>query len=357
MTLPNPDGPLVDGFDDLLASNVVIVTGKGGVGKTTAAAALALCGAGSGRRTLLVEVEGRPSISSAFATPPFDYREREFRPGLLGVAIDPTDAVHEYLALFYGLRGMGWLMQRSHALDFVTTAAPGLRDLLLVGKVYELEARRRADGRRQYDLIIVDAPPTGRIVPFLSAPEAATDIVRAGPVRRQAGQIADMLHDARRTRAVLVTLPEETPVRETVEAAGALDAAGIARGPVIVNQVAAPPLTASLLADLDQLGAAGLRTRAADAGARMSGRTAELALALAREHAERRAAQSLLVMDLAREVGGHVLGLPTATGAGSADLEILADVLALQVGEDPSYGSEPAEATLAALRITTGGAG
>ena len=101
--------------------------------------------------------------------------------------------MYEYLELFYGLKRVQWVMERSNAIDFVTTAAPGLRDLLLVGKVYEIEARRRDDGRRKYDLIILDAPPTGSIVPFLQAPEGVTEIVRVGPIKRQAGQIKDML--------------------------------------------------------------------------------------------------------------------------------------------------------------------
>jgi anion-transporting ArsA/GET3 family ATPase len=351
--------PAVDGLDELLSSHVTIVTGKGGVGKTTTAASLALAGVASGRRTLLVEVEGRQGFSRTFETQPWDYQEREFRPSLHGASIDPAEAVYEYLELFYGLKRVQWVMERSNALDFVTTAAPGLRDLLLIGKIYEIEARRREDGRRAYDLIVVDAPPTGRIVPFLQAPEGVTEIVRVGPIRRQAAQIKEMLTDPKRVQAVIVTLLEDMPVRETSEGVTALEDAGIRVGPVVANQVTTPRVDERHLEVLRSEGSDGLRARAEGAGAKMSGRTATLAVDLASAHVARHQMQSELRARLAAETGAAVLNLPLLTGArfDASDLELLADILAVQVGEDGPLAEEHLdEAALAALiGAATGG--
>lgn len=222
---------------NLLDPRLLIVTGKGGVGKTTAAAALALAAARSGWRTCLVEVEGRQAMSRLFETQPWDFTEREFRPGLWGLSVDPEASLAEYLDQFYGAGRLSRLVVGSTAVEFATSAAPGIKDVLLIGKVYELEKRRDRDGRYHFDLIVLDAPPTGRIVNFLRAPEATTALVNVGPIQRQAEGIVEMLTDPERTHLQLVTLLEEMPVQETIEGVHALESLDVTVGPVIVNRV------------------------------------------------------------------------------------------------------------------------
>ena len=321
-------------LEELLAPNLLVVTGKGGVGKTTAAATLALAAVAQGQRTLLVEVEGRQSGSRLFGTQPWDYDEREFRPRLHGTSLDPAAAVYEYLEMFYGLKRVQWLMERSNAIDFVTAAAPGLRDLLLIGKVYETEARRRDDGRRLYDLIVLDAPPTGRIVPFLQSPEGVTEIVRVGPIKRQAGQIRDMLQDPARSKAVVVTLLEEMPVQETVEGCRQLTDAGVGVAAVVANQVVPPRLDADAVEEAAAAGPEDLAAAVQDTGGALDVADAEEAIGLAQAHVERVALQAELRSDLRRRTDQPLLELPLLARPRFAEeeLELLADVLGDQAG-------------------------
>lgn len=327
-------------MDELFWSRLAIVTGKGGVGKTTVAAAFGLAAASSGRRTLLVEVEGRQAFSRIFRTQPWDYREREFRPDLFGVAIDPQDAMYEYLELFYGLKRVSWVMSRVNALDFVTAAAPGLRDLLLVGKVYEIEKRRRRDGRPVYDLVILDAPPTGKIVPFLQAPDAVTEIVRVGPVRRQAGNIIGMLEDPRRARVVVVTLLEEMPVSEGIQAVGALRDAELTVGPIVANRVLSPQLEDSELEVLIALGPEGLVDRVRQVGIALSPAAAELTIEQAIAHGSRLELEHRMRKRLLDETGLPLLELPLLTRSTfePADLDVLAETIAMAVIEGGPLG-------------------
>ena len=217
------------------------MTGKGGTGKSTVAAALALALASEGRCTLLVEVEGRQGIAQLFDTSPLPYEERRIAVGPAGgevraLAVDPEAALLEYFELFYRLGMAGRTLRRMGAIEFATTLAPGLRDVLLTGKVKECVNRRGPDGRPVYDAVVLDAPPTGRVVSFLDVTKAMADLARSGPIHSQAEGVVQVLHSPL-TAVHLVTLLEDLPVTETLETMDELTAAGFPTGAVIVNRV------------------------------------------------------------------------------------------------------------------------
>ena len=217
-----------------------VVTGKGGTGKTTVAAALALALATGGNRVLLMEVEGRQGIAQLFDTSPLPYQEKRLAaaPGggeVYGLAVDPELAMLEYLEIFYNLKRAGRALRTMGAIDFVTTIAPGLRDVLLTGKVKEVVTRRQKDGQSVYDAVVLDAPPTGRIRQFLDVTKDVAGLARMGPIHKQSHGVIRVLHDPR-TRVHLVTLLEEMPVQETLDAAGELTSSRYALGTVVVNR-------------------------------------------------------------------------------------------------------------------------
>ena len=210
-------------------SRLVVVAGKGGVGKTTVTAAFASLAAGLGLSVLIVEVEGKTGLAAAFGAEELEYDERELAPGVRARSLTPDVALVEYLEE-HGLRRISKRLVKGGLVEVVSTAAPGIKDLLILGKVKQLERAGVAD------LILLDAPAAGHAVSFLMSPKGMSEMVRAGPVREQADDVMAMVTDPSRCRVVLVTLAEETPVNEVVETAFALeDRVGVDLGPVVVN--------------------------------------------------------------------------------------------------------------------------
>jgi len=202
----------------LAASRVVVVAGKGGVGKTTVTAVIARAAARDGRRVLVVELDGKQTLD-------------EMLPDVEVLHISAPDALDEYLR-DHGFARIAKRLNRTGVIDVVGTAAPGIDDIVVLGKIKQLE---RSD---DYDLIVVDGPAAGHAITFLTSASGLSDAVRGGPVRSQADDVLELLHDSARCQVVLVTLPETTPVNEVVETAFALeDEVGVQLGPVVVNAV------------------------------------------------------------------------------------------------------------------------
>jgi arsenite/tail-anchored protein-transporting ATPase len=211
---PESESPL----QSLTASRVVVVAGKGGVGKTTVTAVLARAASSAGMRVLAVELDGKPTLA-------------ELLPGVDVLTISAPDALDEYLR-DNGFARVANRLNRTGVIDMIGTAAPGIDDIVVLGKIKQLE-RSGA-----YDLVVVDGPAAGHAITFLTSAAGLADSVRSGPVRRQADDVLDLLHDGDRCQVVLVTLPETTPVNEVVETGFALEeTVGVRLGPVVVNGV------------------------------------------------------------------------------------------------------------------------
>ncbi|WP_328829505.1 ArsA-related P-loop ATPase [Nocardioides acrostichi] len=275
-----------------------VVTGKGGTGKSTVAASLALALASHGKNVLLCEVEGRQGIARMFDVDPLPYEERRISAGLRdsrgagsvhALHIDPEAALLEYLAMYYRLGRAGRALDRFGVIDFATTIAPGVRDVLLTGKVYEaVERNSRNKGATQYDAVVLDAPPTGRITQFLNVSDELAGLAKVGPIRSQADTMMTLFRSPR-TAVHLVTVLEEMPVQETADGIAELSRVGLPVGGVVVNMRRPAELPD---ADLERAGRGGLdaeRVRA-DLAAALDPVPAPLPGALlteAAEHAER----------------------------------------------------------------------
>ncbi len=307
----------------LRASRVIIVAGKGGVGKTTVAAALARMAAREGLSALLVQVEQASGLAALFRRPPLTYVESTLAPAagteaeVRGRTITPDDALLEYLE-DHGLRRISRRLVSTGAMDVVATAAPGIKDILILGKIKALE---RSSGA---DVVIVDAPAAGHAITFLLSVRGLLDAVRVGPINAQAREVLDMLSDPARCSVVLVTLPEETPVNELVETAFTLeDKVGVGLGPVVVNSVYPP------LSGLDTPP----ETAAEAVGEVLTPAEVEALAGAARFRRRRQDLQRAQIARLAERLPLPQLRLPSVFAAdlGPAEVDLLADTLRAEV--------------------------
>jgi anion-transporting ArsA/GET3 family ATPase len=201
---------------ELLDKRLVIVTGKGGVGKSTVALALGLAAAGTGKRTIVCEVSSQEQASRVFRRAEVGFHEVEMAENLWAISIDPDEAMREYVLLQLRVRAMRDLLFRSRIFTYLAAATPGLRELVTIGKIWEVaQPDRKVKKGRKYDLVIVDAPATGHGVGFLQTPRTFANIARVGPIKSQAEALESFIVNHRKTGVAIVALPEEMPVNET----------------------------------------------------------------------------------------------------------------------------------------------
>jgi MinD-like ATPase involved in chromosome partitioning or flagellar assembly len=297
-------------------SHVVIVAGKGGVGKTTVTATLATTAARAGLSVLIVEVEGKSGLPAMFGAPPLGYEEFDLDAGIRARFLTSDAALVDYL-VSHGMKRISKRLVASGALEVVATAVPGMKDILVLGKVKSIEESRAAD------LIVVDAPAAGHAITFLLSARGLLDAVRVGPVRKQAQDVVELISDPERCQVMLVTLAEETPVSEVIETAFAVeDRAAVALGPVIVNGC------------FDAIPAYAIADDALTAGRFVSDREASDLAHAAAFREERHELQRLQIERLGRELPLPQLELPFVftPDITKAELALLADALTRGIG-------------------------
>ena len=269
----------------LLDRRLLFFTGKGGVGKSTVTAATALLAADQGKRVLLVEVDAKNNLTQLFEHAPVGFEPRQVHPGVFAMQMDTEASLREYLKVQARVPVFGRIGPMARAFEFVATAAPGVKEILTVGKIV-WELRESLEGRADWDLIVVDAAATGHVISQLDAPGAIQELVAVGPIRNQTGWMVELLSDPALTALNVVTSPEEMPVNETIElVARARAELDVPLGVVIVNRVLPELFTHAddLLFDaLQEPAAAEVLVRHAGPGATAVLDAAELAVSMRR---------------------------------------------------------------------------
>jgi anion-transporting ArsA/GET3 family ATPase len=235
--LPGPEIARNCPIPELLDKRLVIVTGKGGVGKSTVAVALGLRAAAAGKRTIVCEVSSQENTSRMFDHTAVGFHEVEMEENLWSISIDPDESMREYVLLQLKVRAMRDMLFRSRIFNYLAAATPGLKELVTIGKIWELaQLDRKAKKGRKYDLVIVDAPATGHGVGFLQTPRTFANIARVGPIHSQAQRLDAFITDQEQTGTAIVALPEEMPVNESAALERDLrDEVGVAVDRVYLN--------------------------------------------------------------------------------------------------------------------------
>jgi len=315
---------------DLLARRLLFFTGKGGVGKSTVAAATALLAAEQGQRVLVVEADDKGAIPGSFEQPSVGFEPREVYPGVCAMAMRTEDSLKEYLKLNLRVPVLGRLGPLARVLDFVATAAPGVKEILTVGKIC-WEVRESIEGRADWDLVVVDAAATGHIIGQLDAPRAIQELVSVGMVREQTDWMVELLSDPSVTSLNVVATPEEMPVNETIELVQkARVELTVPLGSVVVNRVLPELFTHTDEATFEAL-------RSDDASAVLTSRVGKGATAVldaARLAVSLRRTRAVHLAELRQAVELPMLYLPYlfVRDQGLRVTKMLADALAQELG-------------------------